>query len=72
MRKNGTKYPAVDKLPAKAVSVSQYATANNISVAQVYVKYERYTTGYANGNKGSEPAYKIIQWQHMNWVVPTN
>lgn len=70
MRKNGTKYTAIDRLPNNALTVSKYANQQGIAVAQVYTKYERHITGYLNGNKGSDPGYSIVCWQGMNWVVP--
>lgn len=62
------KYEKVEKLEAGAVSVSQYAKANNIkSPAYVQVKYNRYL---AKPTKCAYPGYKIVNWQGINFVIP--
>jgi len=74
MRKNGTLYPKIDKLPTKAIPVSAYAASVPIKVGTVYMKYKRFTDGYTTGagnpGKGSNPGYKIRCYKGMNFVIP--
>lgn len=71
MRIKGTKYPMVNELPNNAMAVSQYAAAKDMQVGHIYVKYERFASGYKNGNKGADPGYSIVCWQGINFVVPS-
>jgi hypothetical protein len=74
MRKNGTKYPKIDKLPAKAIPVSEYAKDNNIQVGTVYMGFKRFRDGYitkaGNQGKASNPGYTIRCFKGMNFVIP--
>lgn len=66
MRINGTKYDTIEKLPAIAQPVSEYARENNTAVGYVYIKYERFLAG-----KGSNPGYSIKCFKGSNFVIPT-
>ena len=66
MRKGGTIYPKITKLPANAQPVSEYAALNNIAVGQVYIKYKRFEAG-----TGKDPEYKIRCFMGSNFVIPS-
>ena len=59
MKKNNGKYKEVPKLPAEAMTVSEYATINNMSQSNVYKKIERNTANY-----------QIVIFKTMNFVIP--
>ena len=65
MRINGTKYETIDKLPAAAQPVSQFASSKNTAVGYIYIKYERYLSG-----KGSNPGYSIKCFKGSNFIIP--
>ena len=65
MRKAGTKYDKIEKLPIEAKPVSMYADEIGTQVPQIYIKYERYLD-----NKGKNPGYVIRQYQNMNYIIP--
>lgn len=75
MRKGGTLYDKIEKLPASAVPVSEYADAIGWKVGSVYMKYKRfihgYTTSGGNPSKGSDPGYIIRCYKGMNFVIPS-
>lgn len=74
MRTQGTKYDAIDKLPAKALPVSKYAHEYNISSsAYVHVKYDRHKFGYEN-KAGiliytPHPGYDIVDFHGTCYVI---
>jgi hypothetical protein len=70
MRIEGTKYEEIDALPPTAQPVSKYASTHKMQVGHVYMKYNRFAVGYANGNKGADPGYVIRCFQGMNFVIP--
>lgn len=74
MRYNGTKYEAIDLLPADALPVSKYARKKKVSSpAYVHVKYDRHKFGYKN--KAGEilhtehPGYDIVDFQGSCYVI---
>ena len=64
MRRNGTKYESIDRLPDDAQPVSLFAAGQNTAVGVVYIRYDRYLAG-----KGKDPGYRILGYMGMNWVV---
>lgn len=70
MRREGTKYPIAKNYDKKMMPVSQYAGMKGISVAQVYIQYDRHVVGYKSGYKGPYPGYTIKQFNGMNFVIP--
>lgn len=63
-----TKYPKVKELPPGAMLVSAFAESQGYSQPQyVYVKYDRSLNG-----KGKPVAFKIINFQGMNFVIKDN
>lgn len=66
MRIKGTKYESIDKLPAKGLPVSTFAQSQGLQVPQVYIKYDRFTTGKSSSN----PGYIIRCYLGSNFVIP--
>jgi hypothetical protein len=66
MRKNGTKYPEIEKLPVSAKPVSMFADEIGVQVPQVYIMFDRYETG----KRKAKPGYVIKQYQKTNYVIP--
>lgn len=64
MRRNGTKYESIERLPDDAQPVSLFAAGQNTAVGVVYIRYDRYLSG-----KGKDPGYKIVCYMGMNWVI---
>ncbi len=62
-----TKYPEVTKLPKGAQRVKAFADAQGWAVGYVYVKYER----SLDPSKGTQVDYKIVQFQGINFVIPS-
>lgn len=65
MRIKGTKYPVIETLPKKAMPVRMYADSIPTQVPQVYIKFDRYTSGKSQIN----PGYVIKQFQGTNYVI---
>ena len=64
--KHGTKYPKVDKLPKGAALLSTYKDVIGVkNAATVCVKYDR----YLNGTSKTNPGYKIVNFQGMNFAI---
>lgn len=64
--KHGTKYPTVNELPKGAQLLSAYKDVIGVkNAATVCVKYDR----YVNGTSKSNPGYKIVNFQGMNFAV---
>jgi len=60
------KYTKVDSLPDNALKVSAYAELiGQKNPPYICVMYDRYLAG-----KGSKPAFKIVNWQGYNFVIP--
>ncbi len=66
MRKGGTIYPTIDKLPANAKAVSLYAEQHGIQHGHIYMRYKRFHSGKSHIN----PRYTIKCYQGMNFVIP--
>ncbi len=60
MKKNKDKYPEVKKLPAKAVTVKDYADSKGISTAYIYKMVRE------KKNK----AFDIVIFQTINFIIP--
>jgi hypothetical protein len=74
MRTQGTKYPAIDRLPKKALAISKYAKEFGISSsAYVHVKYDRHKFGYLNSKEERvftpHPGYDIVDFQGTCYVI---
>lgn len=64
--KHGEKYPKVDKLPKGAALLSTYKDVIGVkNAATVCVKYDR----YINGLSKTDPGYKIVNFQGLNFAV---
>lgn len=64
--KHGEKYPKVDKLPKGACLLSTYKDVIGVkNAATVCVKYDR----YINGLSKTDPGYKIVNFQGLNFAV---
>jgi hypothetical protein len=62
------KYDKVDKLPKNAVSVTKYAESiKQKNPPYICVMYDRYLKDPV---KYAKPAYKIVNWQGFNFVIP--
>jgi hypothetical protein len=59
MKRNEGKYRLVEQLPDNAMTVTEYATCNNISQSNVYKKIERKTANY-----------EIVIFKTMNFIIP--
>jgi hypothetical protein len=60
------KYDKVNTLPDNAIKVSAYAESiGQKNPAYICIMYDRYLTG-----KGSQPSFKIVNWQDINFVIP--
>mgnify|MGYP000928178207 CR=1 FL=1 len=76
MRKNGTKYDKMEVLPAKAISVSEYAREiAQTSPAYVHVKFDRYKFGALDKKTGKvkhspRPNYEIVDFKGIAFVIP--
>lgn len=62
MKKNANKYPAVDSLPANAMTVKQYADKNKISTSYIYKQVR----------EGKNAHFDIVVFQTINFVTPKN
>jgi len=63
--KHGKKYPQVTELPEGASLLSAFKDGIGLkNAASVCVKYDRYLSG-----KGSDPGYKIVNFQGLNFAV---
>jgi hypothetical protein len=60
MKKNANKYQTVDKLPANAVTVKEYADSKEISTSYIYKQIRE-----------NKAAFKIVVFQTINFVIPT-
>lgn len=70
MRINGTNYPTIEKLPAKAMPVSMFASASGMAVGYVYIKYKRHFEPAEGKQPGTHPGYVIRCYQGTNYVIP--
>lgn len=74
MRKKGTRYTKIEKLPSKAQPVSDYAEAKGIRVGTVYMQFKRFSEGYTTNagtvSKGSDPGFEIRCFKGTNYVIP--
>lgn len=59
MKRNEGKYPVVDKLPAKAVLVKDYAKLKNVGEPAIYNQYSR----------GTAP-FTIVIYFERNFIIP--
>jgi hypothetical protein len=59
MKRNEGKYPIVDKLPAKAQLVKNYAKAKGIGEPAIYNQYSRKTADFT-----------IVIYFERNFIVP--
>jgi len=62
------KYEKISKLPARAVTVSEYADrTGQKNPPYICVAYDRYL---AKPDKCAYPGYIIVNWQGINFVIP--
>lgn len=59
MKPNINKYPSVDKLPAKAITVKEYADQNKISTSYIYKQI-----------KEGKAKFKIVVFKTINFIIP--
>jgi hypothetical protein len=59
MKANANKYQSVVKLPANAMTVSDYAKQENITTTTVYTRLARGTD-----------QFKIVTFHTINFVIP--
>jgi len=64
MKKRTNTYRIVDKLPAKAVLVAEYADSKRIGEPAIYGQWRRHI------NNQSPIDFEIVIFKNMNFVIP--
>ena len=76
MRIKGTNYPFIKQLPPDALPVREYADKENVSVAAIYMRFDRFMQGYTTKagtiSKLKDPGYSIKCYKGMNFIVFNN
>ena len=63
-KRNEGKYEVVDKLPANAVLVKEYAEKENVKEPAIYNRYARAL------NEGKQLPFTIVIYFERNFIIP--
>ena len=58
-KNNLSKYPHVDRLPGKALTIAEYAASEGVTVPQIYKRY-----------KLGQGGFEIVVFKTLNFVIP--